>query len=199
MYDDKKFRNSPGENSRPKGLFLFLIVLLSIVALVTIVNLTGSNTVTITLKEFDSMVQKNPDELENVIFKEGKGFEYTKKGDPKGIKYVVPVLDKTAESDQITDLIFRTGAKTKAKNKFVSDILPHLLIVLGVFVLIYFLFFRKLGQRGEGFMSFGKSRAKLVNPEVCEITFDDVAGIDEAVDEVKEVVNFLKNPHEYTP
>jgi len=199
MYDDKNFPKSPGSgtSSRPKGLFLFLTVLLSIVVLVSILNLTGSKSVNISLKEFKDMVNENPDELENVVFKEGKGFEFTKKGDPKGVKYIVSVLDKTAESDQITDLIFRTGATPKPKNKFISDILPHLLIILGVFVLIYFLFFRKLGQRGEGFMSFGKSRAKLVNPEMCEITFDDVAGIDEAVAEVKEVVNFLKSPQDF--
>ena len=199
MYDDNKFKNSPGQEngSRPRGLFLFLIVLFSIVALVSIINLTGTTTKEINLDQFEAMVQSNPGELEDVVFKEGKGFEFQKKGDPKGIKYLVQVLDPTAESERVTDLIIKSGARPKRKNKFVSDILPHLLIVIGIFVLIYFLFFRKLGQRGEGFMSFGKSRAKLINPELCEITFDNVAGIDEAVEEVSEVVNFLRSPQEF--
>lgn len=71
---------------------------------------------------------------------------------------------------------------------------PFLLIIL-----IWFFYMRKGGgQPGGKAMAFGKSRAKLVDPEHSKVTLDDVAGIEEAKEEVKEVVDFLKNPTIFT-
>lgn len=71
-----------------------------------------------------------------------------------------------------------------------ATILPVLLIV----GLIYFLFSRQIKMAGRGAMQFGKSRAKMILPGDLNITFDDIAGADEAKEEVKEIVDFLKDP-----
>ena len=63
-------------------------------------------------------------------------------------------------------------------------------------MVIFFIMMRKLGGAGSA-MAFGRSRGKLYAQEEIGITFDDVAGIDEAVDEVREVVDFLKSPEKY--
>ena len=63
-------------------------------------------------------------------------------------------------------------------------------------MLIAFLLLRKLGGTSSA-MAFGRSRGKLLAQEDIEVTFDDVAGIDEAVDELREVVDFLKQPEKY--
>ena len=55
---------------------------------------------------------------------------------------------------------------------------------------------RKLGGAGSP-MAFGRSRGRLYAEEGPGVTFDDVAGIDEAVEEVREVVDFLKSPDKY--
>ena len=55
---------------------------------------------------------------------------------------------------------------------------------------------RRMGGAGSP-MAFGRSRAKLYAQEDIEVTFDDVAGVEEAVDELREVVDFLKNPDRY--
>ena len=56
---------------------------------------------------------------------------------------------------------------------------------------------RRLNPSGESIFSIGKSRARLVADPDMGITFDDVAGADEAKFELKEVVDFLKNPKQY--
>lgn len=71
-----------------------------------------------------------------------------------------------------------------------------LLLSMGLIIGLFYLMMRKLGG-AAGPMQFGRSRGKLYAEEDLDITFSDVAGIDEAVDEVKEVVDFLQNPEKY--
>jgi len=67
-------------------------------------------------------------------------------------------------------------------------------------IIFWFFFMQRSGAAGGGgkAMAFGKSRAQLVDTQHPEITFDDVAGIDEAKEEVSEIVDFLKNPEKFT-
>ncbi len=80
--------------------------------------------------------------------------------------------------------------------------LPVNLLVTVVFVLLlYFLLFRRLGAAvggGSGFLgSFGRSRHRVTTKELTRVTFNDVAGIDEAKEEVREIIEFLKNPRRF--
>jgi cell division protease FtsH len=75
---------------------------------------------------------------------------------------------------------------------FLLSMLPMLLII-GVWIF----FMRQMQSGGGKAMGFGKSRAKLLNEKLGHITFDDVAGIDEAKEELEEVVEFLKNPQKF--
>ena len=69
-------------------------------------------------------------------------------------------------------------------------------VISGLFLLFFFLMLRRLGGAGSP-MAFGRSRGRLYAQEDLGVTFDDVAGIDEAVEEVKEVVDFLRSPEKY--
>src|SRR5207244_2677832 len=69
---------------------------------------------------------------------------------------------------------------------------PTLLLV-GLFVLLY----RRMGAGGGGLTGLGRSRARRYDASAQRITFDDVAGIDEAEEELVEIVDFLKNPGRY--
>ena len=75
----------------------------------------------------------------------------------------------------------------------VFTLLPFLLIAL----FIYFFFVRQIKMAGKGALSFGKSKARMLNKEQNKITFKDVAGVEEAKDEVSELVEFLKDPKKF--
>jgi cell division protease FtsH len=76
-----------------------------------------------------------------------------------------------------------------------AEMLPMLMLT-GLLILVFIFVLRRLGGAGSA-MSFGRSRGKLYAQEDVNVTFKDVAGIEEAVDELKEVVEFLKTPQKY--
>ena len=72
-------------------------------------------------------------------------------------------------------------------------------LVIGVVIIgvLYFLFARQIRSANNGAMQFGKSRARMIMPDEHRKKFDDVAGCDEAKEETKEIVDYLKDPLKY--
>jgi cell division protease FtsH len=102
------------------------------------------------------------------------------------------------------DLLEATGKTTDIKAEPTNNIIVNILLPLVPWLLIlgfiWFFVFRQLrNSAGAGGMlgSFGRSRAKLTSKENTNITFDDVAGVEEAKEEVMEIVEFLKNPKKF--
>jgi cell division protease FtsH len=95
--------------------------------------------------------------------------------------------------------------KLLASNKFVAvqqnTVLFNLLInfapILLIGVFIWFFFIRQIKMAGKGALSFGKSKARMLAKDRNKTTFKDVAGIDEAIEEVSELVEFLKDPKKF--
>ena len=81
------------------------------------------------------------------------------------------------------------------ESKFLGNILSWVLPI-AVMVLIWRFAMKRMGP-GQGVMSFGKSKAKLFAESETKVTFADVAGIDEAKEELQEVVEFLKTPDKF--
>jgi len=81
------------------------------------------------------------------------------------------------------------------ESKFLSSILSWI-IPIGIFFLIWRFAMKKMGP-GMGVMSFGKSKAKIFAESETKVTFADVAGIDEAEEELQEIVEFLSNPGKF--
>ncbi len=87
-----------------------------------------------------------------------------------------------------------------ARQSFWQGILPHLLITAVAIFLLWFLLFRRLGSAagGGGFLgNFGRSKHRVLSKEHTQVTFDDIAGIEEAKEEVCELIEFLKNPRKF--
>ncbi len=114
-------------------------------------------------------------------------------GRPRRFRVDVPF------SDGLTDLLVEHGIpfEYKPQNPYIwsliSGVIPFLLII----GLLYFFFFRQMRMAGKGAMSFGKSRARLLTRDKNKITFGQVAGIEEAKDEVQEIIEFLKDPKRF--
>jgi cell division protease FtsH len=89
------------------------------------------------------------------------------------------------------------GYSYARKNTMLRDMIWSSVPILVVMVLIYFLFIRQMKSAGKGAMSFGKSRAKMLTRDTNKITFKDVAGIDEAKEEVEEIIEFLSDPKKF--
>ncbi len=83
------------------------------------------------------------------------------------------------------------------QNRWLTDVLSWVLPLV-LLVALWSFFFRRMGGAEGGIMSFAKSRAKIYAEDDVKVTFNDVAGVDEAVDELKEIVEFLKTPRKYT-
>ncbi len=100
--------------------------------------------------------------------------------------------------DQPTNAVLEKKFKSEEPTpNYVYSIVTLLPIILVVLVL-YFLFSRQMKGVGTNAMNFGKSPAKLLQKGTHKVTFKDVAGIDEALEELQEIVEFLKNPKKFT-
>jgi cell division protease FtsH len=105
------------------------------------------------------------------------------------------------EGETLTDRLIAKGVEVKAEAQEQSGFMSVLGIWLPFLVLIgVWIFFMNRMQGGGrgGAMGFGKSRAKLLTEKHGRVTFDDVAGIDEAKEELEEIVEFLRNPQKFS-
>lgn len=103
-------------------------------------------------------------------------------------KYILPAVEEGE---------LKLTGEPPAGTPWFIDILPSVFMVL-IFVVFWFVFMQQSQGGGSRVMSFGKSKAKLHKEDAKKkVTFEDVAGLDEEKEELKEIVDFLKNPRKY--
>ncbi len=93
--------------------------------------------------------------------------------------------------------VFTQHFDEKPGNTVWTQVLISLLPFVILILLLYFLFIRQLRSAGKGAMSFGKSKAKMLTRDREKVTFKDVAGYEEAKEEVSEMVEFLRDPKKF--
>jgi len=122
----------------------------------------------------------------------------TEDGKPVGERVHFTVVKDSSDATQTTinNLLKASNVRSKfLKPQFLEEY-GGLLLLMGLTLGLFYFMIRKLGGSG-GPMQFGRSRGKLYAEEDLGVSFSDVAGIDEAVEEVREVVDFLKSPEKY--
>jgi cell division protease FtsH len=120
----------------------------------------------------------------------------TMKGGPKGSH---PFVAVRIEDPKLLEDLERSSVKFtgEATNKWLAEIVGWIIPIIFL-VALWSFFFRRMGGAEGGVMSFARSRAKIYADDDVKVRFGDVAGVDEAEDELREIVEFLKNPRKYT-
>ncbi len=121
----------------------------------------------------------------------------TEKPPQTGVSFTSPRLGVQDDQNRLFELARQSGFTVRAERAPSGwrYYMPMLLFT-ALFVLVFFFMLRRLGGAGSA-MAFGRSRGRLIAQEDVGVTFEDVAGIDEAVEELREVVDFLKTPGKY--
>jgi cell division protease FtsH len=104
---------------------------------------------------------------------------------------------KTRLDSELESKLLSSGFEVSAADTLLLNVFFTILPILLVAVLIYFFFIRQIKMAGKGALSFGKSKARMLSKEKNRTTFKDVAGVDEAKEEVSELVEFLKDPKKF--
>ena len=176
-----------------RNIAFWLVLFLLILALFNLFSGSGNTlqSQSVSYSEFvtavkDKTVSKATLDGEKIRFRGADGKDY--------------VTIKPADAD-ITQTLIDNGVPVTAESQeqsgfqtFLLSLLPFLLLI-GVW--IYFMNRMQGGGKG-GAMGFGKSKAKMLTEKSGRVTFDDVAGIDEAKEELEEIVEFLRNPQKFS-
>ena len=110
-----------------------------------------------------------------------------------------PFTTTRIEDPKMIEELDQHGVKYSGEivSRWLPEVLSWLVPVL-LLVALWSFFFRRIGGAEGGVMSFARSKAKIYAEDDVKVSFADVAGVDEAAEELREIVEFLKNPKKYT-
>jgi cell division protease FtsH len=132
------------------------------------------------------------------VFVRGNAYRYkrqTQAGIEEEVQAIGPEPDR-----EVTEQLLGKAGKVKFQERESSGLLHGFLISwlpMIVLLLVFFFFMRQIQAGGGKAMSFGKSRARMMSDHSKKVTFKDVAGIDEAREELEEIIEFLKEPKRF--
>ena len=176
-----------------RNIVFWVVLFILIVALF---NLFSGNQQTMSAREisYSQFLERvNDGEVSSVTLDGEKALIRTNGG--QTLTTVVP------KNVDLTDRLVQNNIDVTAKPQDTSGILSYFgtllpfLILIGIWI---FLMNRMQGGGRGGAMGFGKSKAKLLTEKHGRVTFDEVAGIDEAKEELEEIVEFLRNPQKFS-
>lgn len=176
-----------------KNLFLWLIIAIVLVSVFS--NFGPRNTVAEKLSYSQFLKEVEQGLINSVTIEDNKIIKGMTKNNKRFVTYM-PLQDNALLGELLKGKVDVSGQE-KQQESFLLHLFINwfpMLLLIGVWVF----FMRQMqGGGGRGAMSFGRSRARLLGEDQVKVTFADVAGVDEAKEEVKELVDFLKDPTKF--
>jgi len=174
-----------------KSLFVWLLIILTMLLLFNIVSTPERLESEISFSDFLSKVQAS--QVEEVVIRENSITGKLKDGSKfKTYTPNYPDLVKELQAHSVR-IIAKPPEQTPWYVNAFYAFGPILLLIM-----VWLFFMRQMQMGGNRAMSFGKARVRLVSDKSVKITFNDVAGIDEAKAEVQEIIDFLKDPQKFS-
>lgn len=176
-----------------KNLFLWLIIAIILVSVFSNFGPRHTSLEKISYSKFLKEVEQGS--VSNVTIEDNKVIKGITKNNHRFVTYM-PIQDAALLGELLKNQVDVSGQE-KQQESFLLHLFINwfpMLLLIGVWVF----FMRQMqGGGGRGAMSFGRSRARLLGEDQVKVTFADVAGVDEAKDEVKELVDFLRDPAKF--
>ncbi|MFP3998849.1 MAG: ATP-dependent zinc metalloprotease FtsH [Desulfobacterales bacterium] len=178
-------------NAFNKNIALWVVIVLMMIMLYNIFNTQQQAEQEVDYTRFLNMVEDGS--VSSVVI-EGQKLTAT---DSRGEQFV----SYAPQDNELINILRSEGVSIEARPEqetpwFVSVLVSWFPMILLIAVWIFFM--RQMQGGGGKAMSFGKSGARMLSDQGAKITFEDVAGVDEAKEEVAELVEFLRNPKKYT-
>jgi cell division protease FtsH len=182
-------------NQSVKNLTIWLLIITVVIIAVSLLSPSKDTVKDVTYTEFlsmlggpgDNRIEKVTIEGKTVIGESNKGKKF-KTYIPEDPSFVQTLLSHNVSIEAKPESVpwYETG-------------IAQIGILVVMLVLFWVFFMRQVNSGGPGkALSFGKSRAKLLSESHSKVTFEDAAGIDEAKEDLKEIVEFLKDPNKFT-
>ncbi len=205
MPDENRNENKKsGEFKVPPGRYILWIAILAAAPLLILVktNSTSQGDV-LSQADFERLVESGQVTEGTVIYNPPGTFlnEITgkyRKSQPDGKVVEGRFKSKVLLYEELKKKVFESKKfEVKEANTFLLGLLYSVFPILVIGLLIWFFFIRQIKMAGKGALNFGKSKARMLSKEKNKTTFKDVAGVEEAKEEVSELVEFLKDPKKF--
>ncbi|MDH3285072.1 MAG: ATP-dependent metallopeptidase FtsH/Yme1/Tma family protein, partial [Acidobacteriota bacterium] len=176
-----------------KTILVWVVIFLTLVAVIRFFSDTSEPSQQLSQSEFYQAV--SGDQVKEVSIT-GDNFGYQIEGKLEGDQEIKAYIVK---DEGLVALLQEKGIKVNAEKPRDGTLLISLLSWAPILLLlgVWIFFMRQMQSGGNRALSFGKSRAKLLSPQGKKVTFKDVAGCEEAKDELQEIIGFLKDPQRF--
>lgn len=183
--------------------FMWLIIIISSILLIQILGKSGKEEVIITFSQYKELLSEKKIKEATIINQEFHGTltemtTLTVNGrtvTAEKFMITLPFVNDTLLKEwDVAGIKYNFKVKSGGWTSFLSNILPFI-----IFIGIWLFFLRKMqGQNNKGIFGFGKSKARLWTSDRPKTTFNDVAGCNEAKEELQEIIEFLKSPAKFS-
>jgi len=184
-------------SSTARQIVFWLLIIAGALLLYKLVNPRGSSYTTVDLTKMDQLIQSGT--LKSITVKQSESVAI----DNNNAEYRAALSNEQAKADLLKSARQIVNGKpqvAKVEEESSASFIWPMLITwapLLFIIAIWIFMLRQMQSGGNKALSFGKSRAKLLNNQQKRVTFKDVAGVEEAKEELQEIIEFLKEPQKF--